>query len=205
MADRRPLQTRSNQLLQSFAAWLARTAITPNQISVLSIVFAASACVLMLYSANVAGLVLAAICIQLRLLCNVLDGLVAVEGGKASPLGAVYNEVPDRIADTLIIVAAGYACHHPVLGWFGAIAAMMTAYIRALGGSFGFPQDFQGPMAKPHRMAVLTLGCLAAAGEAYAGQALWALTIASVVVAGGAVVTCWTRLTLLANKLKGAA
>jgi len=40
---------------------------------------------------------------------------------------------------------------------------LLTAYIRALGGTLGLPQNFQGPMAKPHRMAALTTGLLGAA------------------------------------------
>ena len=47
--------------------------------------------------------------IQLRLIANLLDGLVAVEGGKRTPTGELYNEAPDRIADTAVLVGAGYA------------------------------------------------------------------------------------------------
>ena len=55
------------------------------------------------------GFVLAAVCVQLRLLCNLLDGMVAIEGGKQSPTGMLYNEFPDRVADSLFLVALGYA------------------------------------------------------------------------------------------------
>jgi phosphatidylglycerophosphate synthase len=51
----------------------------------------------------------AAACIQFRLLCNLLDGMVAVEGGKGSVTGPIYNEAPDRIADVLILIGAGYS------------------------------------------------------------------------------------------------
>lgn len=48
--------------------------------------------------------------------------MVAVEGGLKSPAGAVYNELPDRIADTLIIIGVGYGLSitFPIaitLGW----------------------------------------------------------------------------------------
>ena len=56
------------------------------------------------------------LCVQLRLLCNLLDGMVAVEGGRSSPVGALYNEVPDRVADSLLLVALGYAVGIPWLG-----------------------------------------------------------------------------------------
>ena len=91
--------------------------------------------------------------------------MVAVEGGKKSALGPLYNEFPDRIADSLLIVALGYAIGWPSLGWFGALAAALTAYIRVFGGSLGLPQDFRGPMAKQQRMAALTLACVVGAAE----------------------------------------
>jgi phosphatidylglycerophosphate synthase len=78
-----------------------------------------------------------------------LDGMVAVEGGKKSLVGTLYNEIPDRVADSLFIVAAGYCADWPSLGWCGALLAALTAYIRVLGGSLGLAQDFRGPMAKP--------------------------------------------------------
>ena len=50
-----------------------------------------------------------AACVQLRLLCNLLDGMVAIEGGKSTPTGALFNEIPDRLADALFLVPLGYA------------------------------------------------------------------------------------------------
>ena len=107
------------------------------------------------------GLLSAAACVQLRLLCNMLDGLVAVEGGLKSKAGDLFNEAPDRIEDVLLLVSAGIACGHPQLGWCCAPLAVATAYFRAFGASLGLGQNFCGPCAKPHRMAILTVGLLA--------------------------------------------
>lgn len=46
--------------------------------------------------------ILAAVFIQCRLLCNLFDGMVAVEGGKSTPSGELFNDIPDRVADPLI-------------------------------------------------------------------------------------------------------
>jgi phosphatidylglycerophosphate synthase len=140
--------------------------------------------------------------IQLRLLCNLLDGMVAIEGKRQSPVGALYNEVPDRVADSLFIVALGYAIDMPWLGWAGALVAAVTAYIRVLGGSFGLPQDFRGPMAKPHRMAVLTVACVLGAIEHALWGSQWSLTLAAWIIAVGSVVTCGTRLLAIARQLR---
>ena len=191
-SNRRPIAARASGWARSISAALARSSVTPNQISMLSIVFAALGA-LMLWLATPLALVVAAVCIQLRLVCNLLDGMVAMEGGKKTPTGALYNEFPDRVADSLLIVALGYACGSTCLGWLGALAAALTAYVRLAGGSLGLPQDFRGPMAKQHRMAVLTVACLLGAAELAFAQTYWALRIAAWIIALGALLTCVTR------------
>jgi phosphatidylglycerophosphate synthase len=199
--SRRPLKTRSRTWAKKAAALLAGTNISPNQISVASVVVAAIGTASLLIDPNVIGLIICAICIQVRLLCNLLDGMVAIEGGKQSSLGMLYNEFPDRIADSLLIVALGYAISLPWIGWFGALAAMATAYIRVFGGALGLVQDFRGPMAKQHRMAVMTAGCLAGAIEMPIWRTNYALMIAAYVIMLGAAITCITRTIAIAKQL----
>ncbi|HYA19101.1 MAG TPA: CDP-alcohol phosphatidyltransferase family protein [Burkholderiales bacterium] len=168
-ADRRPLKTRQQAWARRFARFFVQQGVTPNQISLASVGLAllgAGA----YWGSNTERpllrlilLLLAALCIQLRLLSNMLDGLMAVEEGKKTPTGGIYNELPDRIADVIFLVAAGYAAGWPELGWIASLLALLTAYVRALGASFGFKQDFCGPMAKPHRMFTLTVGSVLSA------------------------------------------
>jgi phosphatidylglycerophosphate synthase len=147
----------------------------------------------------------AAVAIQLRLLCNMLDGLLAVEGGFKSRLGDLYNEIPDRIADVAILIGAGYGARAlpfgEVLGWAAALLAVMTAYLRVLAGSLGAQQLFIGPMAKQHRMFVITVGCLAAAVEQASLGTVRALWLSVVVVVAGSIITFCRRLIRLASEL----
>lgn len=202
---RRPLKTRSAAWAQRLAAWLATTGVTPNRISVMSLVFALAGAGLLAWHATPWGLVATAAMIQGRLLCNLLDGMVAIEGGKKSVLGGIYNEMPDRVADAVLIVALGYAISIPWLGWLGALLAVLTAYVRAFGGSLGLAQDFRGPMAKPHRMAVMTFACLIGAIEQAATGTMYALIAAAVIVAAGSFLTCITRTVAIARELQRAA
>ncbi|MEZ5479546.1 MAG: CDP-alcohol phosphatidyltransferase family protein [Thiolinea sp.] len=175
--------------------------MTPNQISLSSVVFAvlAALCFWQVRAAPGAGgwLLLAGLFIQLRLLCNLLDGMVAVEGGKHSKAGELFNDLPDRVADALILLGAGYAC--PVawqaeLGWSAAWLAAMTAYVRTLNVSVGAPVDFRGPMAKPQRMAVLTLACVLGWLESlWLGSAQYSLLTALVLIIAGSVLTLVRR------------
>jgi len=167
--DRRPLSSRDTTLAKSVAARLAATDITPNQISYASMVMAIVALAAFYGAANTQGLLasgfylLAALGCQLRLLCNLFDGMVAIEAGKHTADGAVWNEWPDRIADALILVGLGIAAGSLALGWFAASTAVFTAYVRELGKGIDGTVDFGGPMAKPQRMAVVTVVCVAAA------------------------------------------
>ncbi|MGZ0654121.1 CDP-alcohol phosphatidyltransferase family protein [Coraliomargarita sp. W4R53] len=167
-SNRRPLKTRSMAWAQLAAKYTARSGISPNQVSLLGILIAAIGGFILVTagSLNTYGFgygllcILAAVTIQLRLLCNMLDGMVAVEFKKKSALGDLFNEVPDRIEDSIFLVAAGYALGTPMsitLGWLAALLAACAAYVRVLGGSLGFKQDFCGPQAKPHRMFLLTV------------------------------------------------
>lgn len=200
--DRRPIAARSTGWAQALSAALARSSVTPNQISVLSIFFAVIGAVGLLAAPSLLGLSACIIGVQLRLVCNLLDGMVAMEGGKQTPTGALYNEYPDRIADSLLIVALGYAAGMPWLGWLGALLAALTAYVRLSGASLGLAQDFRGPMAKQHRMFVLTLACVAAIIEQWVSHTGYALQVAAVVIAAGALLTCITRTRAIAAQLK---
>ena len=71
-----------------------------------------------------------------------------------------------------------------------------------LGATFDLPQDFRGPMAKPHRMAVLTFGCLVGAVELRSNDTRYALLAAAWIIAVGALLTCATRACAIANALR---
>ena len=200
--ERRPIATRGAGWAQALARSLSASTVTPNQISVASIVFAAGAAAALLLLPGWPGLLLCVAGIQLRLLCNLLDGMVAMEGGKQSAVGALYNELPDRIADSVLLVALGHACGLPWLGWCAALLAALTAYVRATGGALGLAQDFRGPMAKQHRMALMSAGCVLAIGEGLLWQGQYALTLAAALIAAGSAATCITRTRAIARQLR---
>lgn len=182
--SRRPLASRDTGWAQRVARKLSGTSLTPNRISQGSIVFALVACVAFWKSSATgttltgALLLLAALACQLRLLCNLFDGMVAVEGGKSEPDGPFWNEAPDRAADFLILTGAGLATGQLSLGLTASALAIATAYIRELGRAEKLDADFSGPFAKPQRMALITAGAGLAALETWANGTIYALTIA---------------------------
>jgi phosphatidylglycerophosphate synthase len=216
--DRRPIASRERKIWKMLASFLAGRGISPNAISMAGMVAGVVAGGL-LAATSIAteawlqrGLwLLAAVGIQLRLLANMLDGMVAIATGKASPLGELYNELPDRVSDVAIIIGAGFAVGGlPAFGYMASCIAVLTAYVRAVGKSAGASDLFVGPMAKPHRMFVLTLVALAMAGMPQEWQPGWgagakaglpALGLAIIIVGG-----LWTvarRLARIVRHLKG--
>src|SRR5918994_6948164 len=111
---RRPIPSRSASWAIRAARRLQRAGVQPNQVSMLGVVLAGLAAGCLIFAgrsqdgARIVLLVVAAAAMPLRLLCNMLDGMLAVEGGLKSPSGALYNELPDRLDDLLILVGAGY-------------------------------------------------------------------------------------------------
>lgn len=199
---RRPLASRSTRWAAVLSSAAVRAGLTADGISILSLVFAAAGAAALLLLPAPWNLLAGAAGVQLRLLCNLLDGMVAIEGGKKSKVGVLYNEVPDRVADSLFLVALGYATGIPWLGWLAALAAAVTAYIRVLGGTYGLAQDFRGPMAKQHRMAVMTVGCLLGIGEWTWRGTIFVVEGALWIIAVGALITCLTRIHAIAAQLK---
>jgi len=202
--NRRPLTSRNSAWAARLASWAVTREITPNQISQASMGFAAAGFTLYAMSTQVGGiaqflaLLLAAVTIQARLICNLIDGMVAIEGGKGAKDGPFWNEAPDRVSDFLFLAGAGLAANQPALGLFAAALAIATAYIRELGRAEGFPPDFSGPLAKPQRMAVLTAGTFLAA--LYASE--WTLTVTLWILVAGTAATILRRSWTLIEKLK---
>lgn len=212
---RREIKTRDTKWAQSLAKFVAtKTPLTPNSISVLSVfcgllAFAAYFCYIVVeYPIQYYFVlpIIATIGIQSRLICNLIDGMVAIEGGKKSAVGGIYNEFPDRLSDSLIIIGAGIAggtWESITLGLVAALFAMFTAYTRVLGGSLGVNQYFIGPMAKQHRMALLTVANLICVAEfAVPALHLKVYPIALIIIIVGSIITVWRRVNHVAKDLK---
>ncbi|MET3602082.1 CDP-alcohol phosphatidyltransferase family protein [Martelella mangrovi] len=204
--NRRPLSSRNTGWARKVARWLAATSVTPNQISMAGMVAAFASGLSFWCSSLLPGqwafLLMAALFCQLRLLCNLFDGMVAIEAGRAAPDGGFWNEFPDRVSDLLIIGGMALATGSPDLGWAAVSFAFLTAYVRELGVNCGTPADFAGPMAKQHRMAVVTAAAVISAFERLWGGRGEILEAALWIIAIGAALTALRRSWRLVLRLR---
>jgi phosphatidylglycerophosphate synthase len=201
---RRPLKSRDTKWANAIASYLARMGVRPNVISVAGTFFAAGAGLCFWFAGRMEQnyvwsllLVLAVCGMQLRLLCNLFDGMVAIEGGFKTKAGEIFNELPDRFSDAFIFIGATYSlptfAWTRELGWAAAVLAVITAYVRALGASMGAGQHFIGPMAKQQRMALMTAACLIAAAAPFWPPLANVIPLALGIIVVGCIITIFRR------------
>jgi phosphatidylglycerophosphate synthase len=215
--ERRPNAAREWNLLRLAARRLIARGVPPNAISLAGMGAGIIAGLALAATPRVAWhqvLFIAAVAtIALRGAGNLLDGMVAVGSGKASPSGELFNEIPDRISDMAILIGAGYAIGgNPTLGFLAALAAVFTAYIRAEGKVAGAAQHYCGPMAKPARMFIvfslsLYSGLTPASWQPSAeigGQTFGLMAMGLGVIALGGIITAARRLKRIAGEVSKA-
>jgi phosphatidylglycerophosphate synthase len=214
VANRRPLKSRDAGWARALARTLAKQGVSPDMISFFSFAFAFMGAGALAASSQTFGgwrvfmLILAAAAIQLRLVCNLIDGMVAVEHGRGSAHGPIWNELPDRFSDAALMLGAGLGAGPAGPAWgFGlgavcALLAVLTAYVRELGRGLGFPADFSGPMAKPQRMALLTAAALVSTTEELWRGRGWTLLCALGLLAALTALTVARRVAHLAKALE---
>lgn len=209
---RRPLSLLDRVEFQRLARRMSDAGIRPNTVSIASVVSIVAGAILLILSPRLrpwpAALCLFAfpLFVLLCSICNLIDGMIAVEEGRRTASGEIYNDFPDRISDPLMFIAAGYAALDPQwgipLGWGAALASVLVAYTRMLGGAAGAGQYFIGPMAKTHRMLVISVACLGAGIERIVVGGSWSLIVGLGIVIAGCIVTIVRRLGRIVAELE---
>jgi phosphatidylglycerophosphate synthase len=213
-ADRRPSRSRNQPWARKSAAALARAGVSPDLVSALALAFAVLGGGALALSGVSFGflrgvlLATAAAAIGARLICELLDGRMAVEHGRAGPVGPLWGELPARAADTVLLVGAGYGAADaapllgPALGWLCALLALAAAHVRLLGRALGLPADFTGPLPQPRRMTLLAAAAAISIVEARWGGHGGTLLAGLGLIAPLAGVTVLRRVVRLARRLR---
>ena len=185
--ERRPIKERTTAWARGLAKIAAGAGFSPNQISVFSVVLSIGSALALMQYQFAAG----AAFIGARLICNMIDGMVAVEHNRRSPSGEIFNELPDRLSDTFSLLGLAYAAGCVELGLWASLIAVLTAYIRTLSTHAGAPADFAGPMAKQQRMKLAILALLAC--QFRPEWHVWLLPLVLQIIVALGVYTCWRR------------
>jgi phosphatidylglycerophosphate synthase len=207
---RRPIAQAFRRTADGSVRLCIRLGISPNQVSYSSIVAAGVAGVSFWQAGKFPWLLIPAtgFC-YVRLWLNMLDGMVALASGTASPSGEIANELPDRASDLIIFAGVAHSglCH-PLAGYWAAIFALLVAYIGTLGQAVSVQREYSGVMAKPWRMVALHAGGWVMLGLLWWGDGLarfgglTALDWTLLVIVAGCVQTVWMRLVQILRALR---
>ncbi|MCU1453437.1 MAG: phosphatidylinositol synthase [Acidimicrobiales bacterium] len=186
-------QFRANaeQKLRPVGQQLQRTGISANHLTLLGIVMAMGAAVAIGAGALRAGLVL----LILAALPDLLDGAVAKASGTASPRGAFFDSVSDRVTDALLLGGvAWYLATTPggriaVLPMAVLAASMLISYERAKAEALGYDAK-GGLMERAERLIALGIGLLF---HQVLIAVLWVMLVLTLVTAAQRFAKVWSQ------------
>jgi CDP-diacylglycerol--glycerol-3-phosphate 3-phosphatidyltransferase len=157
MLDRR-WRSSVEQTLGPLGAALRRLGVSADALTVFGLLCSVVAAVL-IASGHLGWAVVAVVTAGVS---DLLDGAIARGSGQASPRGAFFDSVADRVSDALLLggVAwhlAGEGSHLPVLAFAVGAASMLVSYERAKAESIGVPAR-GGLMERAERFVFLSVG-----------------------------------------------
>jgi CDP-diacylglycerol--glycerol-3-phosphate 3-phosphatidyltransferase len=177
--------------LRPMGVQLRRTGISANMLTTTGLVMAVAAAIAIANGALALGLLL----LVLTAVPDVLDGAVAKASGTASPRGAFFDSVVDRVSDALLLggvawhLASTHSGRIAVLPFAVAAASMLVSYERARAESLGFDAR-GGLMERAERLGVLAIGLLF---ESLLIPVLWVMLVLTVFTAGQRFHKVWVQ------------
>jgi CDP-diacylglycerol--glycerol-3-phosphate 3-phosphatidyltransferase len=145
--------------LKPVGSSLERAGISANQLTAVGLVLSAATGLAVANGWLIAGAILLAV----SAVPDLLDGAVAKASGTASPRGAFFDSVADRVSDTLVLggvawyLASTASSHDAVLALAVVGASNLVSYERARAESLGFTAR-GGLMERAERMIAVGVG-----------------------------------------------
>jgi archaetidylinositol phosphate synthase len=133
--------------------------VDPNIISLLALIIAAIAGIMLFFSDRwYILLVIASLTVLISGFFDGLDGKVARLSGKASKKGDFVDHVLDRYADVLLIgaVAISSWCN-PIIGVVAIVGVLLTSYMGTQAQAVGVNRHYGGILGRADRMVLLIL------------------------------------------------
>ena len=151
--------------LRPAVAWLVRAGVTPNQVTVAALALsAAGGAAIAAWPESRWPLVALPGVLLLRMALNAIDGMMAREHNKATPLGAILNEAGDVASDAVLYLPLALV---PAFGAWLVVAIVILSAVGELVGvtaaTVGASRRYDGPMGKSDRAFWISILALVAA------------------------------------------
>ncbi len=155
----RPLAER---ILAPFVSAADSLGLTPNSVSVLSLLVAGAAA-----AAFVAGeplwYAVGGVLVLLNGWLDLVDGALARKQGVASKAGDLLDHVIDRYADLIIIGGLAAGVENFALGFLAVTGVLMTSYLGTQIQAVGLGRAYGGLVGRADRLVLITIAGFVAA------------------------------------------
>lgn len=159
------LRNKADKILRKVVRAFIPLHITPNFLTVLSLIFAAISAFFFYFSgvnSCILYLLLAGIFVVLSSIFDALDGPLAREMNIAGERGDFLDHAFDRYADVLFIggiVFGGYA-KYEIIGFLAVAGVLLTSYFGVQAQALGLPREYRGILGRAYRLVILILAVL---------------------------------------------
>lgn len=144
--------------LTPFARVAGRVGLTPNMVTVISLVFAVFAAVSFALAdeARMFLLFIGAVCVSLNAILDGLDGRLARIMGTESRRGDYLDHVIDRYADVLILAGLALSPLADIRwGLLAIIGTFLTSYMGTQAQALGLGRNYGGMLGRADRLVLL--------------------------------------------------
>ena len=179
-------------LLRPMVRRLASIGITANQVTLAAAIVSVVLGSILIINSEIYYLFLAIpVWMLLRMALNAIDGMLALEFGQKSKLGAYLNELCDVISDAALYLP--FAWLAPFTYFSVALLiflAVMSEFAGVLGLTIGASRRYDGPLGKSDRAFVFgVLGLWVGTGGTLPAWISWLMPVLSILL----VITIFSR------------
>lgn len=193
----------ASKIIEPLADFFIRYEVSPNAVSIVSLICAFFAGVSFYYSpASREFILLAGILVILNSIFDALDGVIARKSNKATPRGDFLDHVIDRYSDVFIICSiffAGYASWQ--VGVAAIVGVLLTSYLGTQAQALNLGRYYGGIMGRADRLVVIILAAFGnfafpvlIAGFSILGWAVTLIAVTSHVTAVQRIYYIWKEL-----------
>jgi CDP-diacylglycerol--glycerol-3-phosphate 3-phosphatidyltransferase len=160
------LKPRFQAVLRPVAAWCARAGVSANAVTSAAAVMSVLLGVITAVTGSRWLLACYPLFLLLRMALNAIDGVLARELFRPTPLGALLNELGDLVSDAALYLPLAVVL--PAPPWLVVVIVVVAGFAEAAGiaaATIGASRRYDGPFGKSDRaLAFSVLALVAAVG-----------------------------------------
>lgn len=191
------------KIIEPMADFFIRYGVSPDTVSIASLICAFFAGLSFYYSTTSKELVLlAGVLVLLNSIFDALDGVIARKVNRATPKGDFLDHVIDRYSDTFIICSIFFAGY---IDWKIGVAAivgvLITSYLGTQAQALNLGRYYGGLMGRADRLVVVVIAAFSnsiypapIAGLCILGWAVILIAVTSHITAVQRILYIWNRL-----------